>query len=544
MSVALDQNPDSNVSTTSGTTLSFTGLTVGSGANRVILASFNYTPVVSAISIAWDPSGANLALTRIVTQADSSGTFTAELWGAVAPGSGNKTLTATWTTAAEASLSAISFTGANQTGGATTFPHSTSAIGSIPGVSGTASLSVTTATTDAAIANLSINNGSTNAASLNQTVYYVDTSGQFAGNFEVGGSSPASFTATVGTFCGGGTWVYVGCDIAAAAGAAATTQGKWPSTLLLPPRRGMVGWRGLVRPNAFPPAGSTISLFGQVTTAAKGSAGITGVAALAGQATTEAKAIGAVAGALALKAQATTQAKAQASGAFAASLAGRVATQAKSSVNISGTVPLAGRASTQAKAFGSIVFGAFLIGRVTTQAKAFAAATGAAQLAGRVATQAKAAAKATGAVPLAGAVTTQAKAVGAAIPEVFLSGRVTTAAQALGAVFGSAALSARATTITQCRAAAAGAVGLAGQVTTAAQAAATVSFTSLTVSLSGMCTTMAKAAGNQAGAVLLAGYLTAQTKVQASSPVQPPSAQFQLLTTLGGVFNPNAPTIG
>jgi hypothetical protein len=125
MAVAFDATTTSPTdSTTSGATCA---LTLGAIANGVVL-----------VFIAWGTTGGGTcspgtvsvkigttALAQIVSQAATNSSSRADIWG-VATGSttGAQTITVTWTGASiEAIFSAASFSGANQTGGATTFPH-------------------------------------------------------------------------------------------------------------------------------------------------------------------------------------------------------------------------------------------------------------------------------------------------------------------------------------------------------------------------------------------------------------------------------------
>jgi hypothetical protein len=109
------------------TSATYTGITVGSGIHRALVVSLNFgyntgTPP-SAVSVTWDSGGTNQAMTQIVSGNNGSN-GEAQLWGLVAPTSGNKTLAVSWTGNAEVFIVAESYTQVDQTGGATTFPHS------------------------------------------------------------------------------------------------------------------------------------------------------------------------------------------------------------------------------------------------------------------------------------------------------------------------------------------------------------------------------------------------------------------------------------
>lgn len=132
MAVTFDANAVSpaTVTTPGVSTLSVTTLTIGTGANRVLVAQ--YVGSTDVTSMAWDPTGANQALTLIFKQQFSGvASYWVELWGLVAPVSGNKTLTATLASSATfSSFNATSFNGASQAGGAGTFYNAGQASGS------------------------------------------------------------------------------------------------------------------------------------------------------------------------------------------------------------------------------------------------------------------------------------------------------------------------------------------------------------------------------------------------------------------------------
>jgi hypothetical protein len=115
------------------TSQNYTGLTIVSGSNLALVVSVNWDSSVipTGLAMTWDSGGTNQAMTRII--ASNQG----ELWGLVNPTVGNKTLALSWTTAVRLFVVGMSFSGVDQTGGATSFPHSTS--------SATATLSVTSA---------------------------------------------------------------------------------------------------------------------------------------------------------------------------------------------------------------------------------------------------------------------------------------------------------------------------------------------------------------------------------------------------------------
>jgi hypothetical protein len=118
-----------------GTSQNYTGLTIASGSNTVLVVSVGWdigssggtTP--TGLSMVWDSGGTNQALTQIITS--DPGTHTgwhSELWGLVGPVVGNKTLALSWTTAAHPFIVGMAYDGVNQTGGATSFPGAVSAL--------------------------------------------------------------------------------------------------------------------------------------------------------------------------------------------------------------------------------------------------------------------------------------------------------------------------------------------------------------------------------------------------------------------------------
>lgn len=189
-------------------------VTVGSGSNRVLLVSLSLSlATASSVAVVWDQGGTNQAMTQIVTQTQTGGGC-ALLFGLVAPTAGNKNAKITWNNASsDICVNGTSWTGADQTGGATTFPHSTSAVAT----SSTAiSLAVTSAVGNATQVCLATN-GSPSAAT--QTTTYLDT----APASESGAGSRAAGAASVThawsvTFS---SWVAVGTDILADAGVVA-----------------------------------------------------------------------------------------------------------------------------------------------------------------------------------------------------------------------------------------------------------------------------------------------------------------------------------
>lgn len=138
---------------TSAGTQTLTGVTVASGSNLALVVALNFdnnilSPVVTGL--VWDAAGVNQALTLIKAAA---GTLTGpksdtQLWGLVGVTAGaSKSITLTTTSSSAVFMTAIAFSGVNQTGGTTSFPGAVD-----NGGSNFSTLSVTSATGDKVIA--------------------------------------------------------------------------------------------------------------------------------------------------------------------------------------------------------------------------------------------------------------------------------------------------------------------------------------------------------------------------------------------------------
>ncbi len=111
------------------TSFDYTGMTVAAGSNTALMLVLSFgSGSVTGIAAHWDSAGGNQAMTQLV--ASSSGVVTCAIFGLVAPATGNKTLHINWTGSAEIFVDAVAFDGADQTGGATTFPNSQTGAGS------------------------------------------------------------------------------------------------------------------------------------------------------------------------------------------------------------------------------------------------------------------------------------------------------------------------------------------------------------------------------------------------------------------------------
>lgn len=221
MAVATDAASTASVKGTSVTALSLSNITVGSGSNRALILwlcfDFSGGSAPTSISATWDNGGTNQAMSLIKSQQDGTGVEIISAYGLVAPTSGAKTLHVTWTnSAAGAEMFAESFTGADQTGGVTTFANATSLTGTKASNlnENTSALSVSSATGDMAISGW-CTDGSIN--STNQTqVWIADNTVTDGGGSRAAGAATVSFTANLAGN-NGTPYGAIGFDIVAAA---------------------------------------------------------------------------------------------------------------------------------------------------------------------------------------------------------------------------------------------------------------------------------------------------------------------------------------
>lgn len=179
-----------------GTSMSTTGLTIGSRSHLVLVAqvTFEEPSGISGLTVTWNGVG----MTQIVGV--DTGTSQAYLYGLVNPATGNHTLAASWTGNAAATINGTSFYNAKQTGGATTFygAQSTSSGGSSP-----MSVTVSSATGDMVIG-VCQGEYSTTTPTTNKTKLY----GEYRGYADGAGAYCAGAASITMTFTAGGATLY------------------------------------------------------------------------------------------------------------------------------------------------------------------------------------------------------------------------------------------------------------------------------------------------------------------------------------------------
>lgn len=191
------------------TTLDLTTFTVSAGSNLCLIAALNTLGSITNPTMTWDNGGTPQAMTLGHTVTNSQET---RLFYLVAPHTGNLTLHATWTTSRTSSISAVAFSGANQSTCINTSNNaSNSSVSTNPTIT-------VTSTTDGATVAADTDNSSHSATTSGQQQY---RSGSFALSYTIGNSSNIhSWTASNGTWAAAGVNV-----IAAAAGGAQCRSG-------------------------------------------------------------------------------------------------------------------------------------------------------------------------------------------------------------------------------------------------------------------------------------------------------------------------------
>jgi hypothetical protein len=240
MSVSLDTNTG-YTSQPGGTTMTLSGLTVGTGSNRALAVLLSCgsqgTALPAGLTLTWDSGGTNQALTQVPNTfvADGGLTAVAAVYGLLAPTPGNKNLVISWTGANEMHALAASFAGVDQTSIAVAFPN-----GAVHSVSG-AGASPCTVTINSATGDMTIATHAQNFSAfgtISGTTLGVDNPTgpniSVASNLD-NGASTVTMTAA---FTGTGANMSVGCDVKAAAGG-----GGSPMDWYTPTKRRFIGRR-------------------------------------------------------------------------------------------------------------------------------------------------------------------------------------------------------------------------------------------------------------------------------------------------------------
>lgn len=227
MAVALDVKGTELFSGTAVSSVSSsTSITVGSGANRALLlvVIWQTLTVPTAITFTWNSTA--LPLIASTSLGTSGAASNVQIYGMVNPTSGTLAFSGSWTGTREYTMMLVAYTGVDQTGGATSFPHGTTA----SGTSVTAATTITTANGNAVIG--CYGNSGTNWSAVSNTSLFIDnanpTTYVSAANFALSTTSSQVLSATVASTA----WVAAGCDILASSVAADTLQGMTTARIM------------------------------------------------------------------------------------------------------------------------------------------------------------------------------------------------------------------------------------------------------------------------------------------------------------------------
>lgn len=219
-------------------TLSITGPTITAvGSNVALIAQIAWsgTTFPTVVTVDWDHAGTNQTLTLVPNTSvveNSAGGVCSALYYRIAPTSGQKTLRVTWTDQnRDCTMQGVSFTGVDQTGGATSFPNGVTTAGT----AANPSLSITSATghmITSVFASFNAFSGITGTQTF-QNNGSNNVNG--TGNYD---SGAATVTSTA-TAAGGSQECGSGCDIAAAS-ASLTLTGSQQLVMM---RKAFMGWR-------------------------------------------------------------------------------------------------------------------------------------------------------------------------------------------------------------------------------------------------------------------------------------------------------------
>lgn len=211
MAVTLDAVGTTHVTANAAVTKDLTTLTVGSGSNRALVVQISWSNTLpTGITVVWDQGGTNQSCTSVATASNTANCSTA-IYGLVAPTSGAKTLRVTWTGSRDIYLQAVSWTGVDQTGGATSFPGGAGFTGS----NTTPTSTITSAVGDAVMAVHDTNTAT--LLSVNNTSTFIDN---VAPNLAGGGNLAAGAASVVltATLNVSATWASCGTSIKASVG--------------------------------------------------------------------------------------------------------------------------------------------------------------------------------------------------------------------------------------------------------------------------------------------------------------------------------------
>jgi hypothetical protein len=122
MAVAFDAISTADTEVAAGTALTHNNMTVGAIANGALIAiiCFSNSAVSDPLTtVTWN----GVAMTKIGSVIPITNTIRVDIYGLVAPAAGNHPLQLNWTGTSDCYAACASFSGVDQTGGATSFAH-------------------------------------------------------------------------------------------------------------------------------------------------------------------------------------------------------------------------------------------------------------------------------------------------------------------------------------------------------------------------------------------------------------------------------------
>jgi hypothetical protein len=211
---------------TGAATTSFTNAshTIGAISNGALIVYMQWGAVISSPVVKWDNTGTPQTMTLIGSKVESDNLAVSYLFGLIAPHTGLKTLSVSWTGSASYCGISASFSGADQTAFATTFKNlatdatTPSSGGNYPNPSG---MAITTISGDMAVFGAATGNGAfATGSGLGTQLGFSNTnvSGDMRYLAAVGATTSVAANQSVASqpYCG------VGCAIAAVGNVAGT----------------------------------------------------------------------------------------------------------------------------------------------------------------------------------------------------------------------------------------------------------------------------------------------------------------------------------
>jgi hypothetical protein len=190
-------------------------ITVGSGSNRALVAIIvtdGNTIAPTVTSMTWGAQSMTLIGRVVMTTGQE---LNVELWGLVAPTSGSQTMTVNMSSSyPDFDITAVSFTGVNQTGGVSSFANFNSAQSGTPIT--TPTVTITSASGDYVVGGLATESIISSFPSGSGTNIFIDNGGTVqsaAGMYTPGASSVA-----IAGLAASSVYAIAGVDVVAAGG--------------------------------------------------------------------------------------------------------------------------------------------------------------------------------------------------------------------------------------------------------------------------------------------------------------------------------------